>query len=274
MGTDRNTSSISDLALGKLSPEESLKVLEEVEKNPQASMELELAADLLNFVALEGKELFERERATAYARRSAVKSIVWKVNDLLGARRFAYPLAALVVLLILVGGLALTSSLTTSEYYSLTEIQRLDFESRVRGPGLQDFDMAYEAFSKGQYDETIRLLERFIRAFPESDLVDYAHYSVGVTYLVSSRKSFITFFPSFEDGSVIRGLEHLELAIQKSSNPRTIEDSHWIRAKGYLMLEKPERALVELLIVQSLNGLRKAQASRLTLEINEIQEEG
>ncbi len=274
METERNMSSISDLALGKLSPVESLKVLEEAEKDPQASMELDLATDLLNFVALEGKELFERERATAYARRSAVKSIFWKVNDLLGARRFAYPLAALVVLMILVGGLALTSSLTTSEYYPLTVIQRLDFESRVRGPGLQDFDMAYEAFSGGQYDETIRLLERFIRAFPENELVDYAHYSVGATYLVSSRKNFMTLFPSFEDGSVIRGLENLELAIQKSSNPRTIEDSHWIRAKGYLMLDKPERALAELLIVQSLNGLRKEQASRLILDIKDIQKEG
>ena len=274
METESNMSSISDLALGILSPEESLKILEEVEKNPQASMELELATDLLNFVALEGKELFERKQATVYARRSAVKSIVWKINDLLGARRFAYPLAALVVLMILIGGLALTSFLTTSEYYPLTVIQRLDFESRVCGPGLQDFDMAYEAFSRGQYDETVRLLERFIRAFPESELVDYAHYSVGATYLVSSRKSFMTLFPSFEDGSVIRGLENLELAIQKSSNPRTIEDSHWIRAKGYLMLDNPERALAELLIVQSLNGLRKEQASRLILDIKDIQKEG
>ena len=84
----------------------------------------------------------------------------------------------------------------------------------------------------------------------------------------------MTLFPSFEDGSVIRGLENLELAIQKSSNPRTIEDSHWFRAKGYLMLDKPERALAELLIVQSLNGLRKEQASRLILEIKDIQKEG
>ena len=43
------TSRITDLTLGHLSPEESLKVLEEIEKSEELSAEFELVVDLINF---------------------------------------------------------------------------------------------------------------------------------------------------------------------------------------------------------------------------------
>ncbi|MFQ5797915.1 MAG: tol-pal system YbgF family protein [Bacteroidota bacterium] len=274
MKKERNTSSIRDLALGKLSPEESLKVLEKLERNPEASEELDVVADLMNFVAIQGEGLFEREQDAVFVGESSAKRIVWKVEELLRPKKLAYPIAALVVLFVLMSVLVVASALTTSRYYSLTKIDRLEFESRVRGPGLQDFAMAYQSFSESRYDEAIRLLERFIRAFPQSELVDYAHYSAGATYLVSSEQSFLSLFPSFDHERVTRGLEHLELAIQKSSNPRTIEDSRLLRARGYLMLDKSKKAIAELRIVESLNGLKREQASRLISELQEIEKGG
>ncbi len=274
MKKEQNMSSIRDLALGKLSPEESLKVLEELERNPEASEELDVVADLMNFVALQGEDFFEREQDAVFMGESSAKRIVWKIEEFLRPKRLAYPIAASVVLFVLMSVLVVASALTTSRYFPLTKIDRLEFESRVRGPGLQDFAMAYQSFSERRYDETIRLLERFIRAFPQSELVDYAHYSAGATYLVSSKQSFLSLFPSFDHERVTRGLEHLELAIQKSSNPRTIEDSHWLRAKGYLMLDKSDVAIAELQMVESLNRLKRDQASRLVSEIQEIQKGG
>ncbi|MEK6571463.1 MAG: outer membrane protein assembly factor BamD, partial [Bacteroidota bacterium] len=257
-----------------LSPEDSLKVLEELEQSPDASAELEAVANLLNFVATHGKEVFEREREATPARSSLVGGIIQRLEGFLHSRRFSYPIAAILVVFVVIGGLMVVSSLTTSEYYPLTQIERQEFESRVRGPGLQDFTMAYQAFSEARYDETIRLLERFIRAFPKSELVDYAHYSAGATYLVASERSFLFLFPSFEQDRVMRGLEHLELAIKKSSNPRTIEDSHWLRAKGYLMLGQADQAMAELQIVESMKGLKRESASRLISEIQKLQKGG
>ena len=40
---------LSDLVLGHLSPEDSLKLLDEIEKDPRASADLEFVIGLLNF---------------------------------------------------------------------------------------------------------------------------------------------------------------------------------------------------------------------------------
>ena len=274
MNKEVSPNSISDLALGKLSPEECLKILERLEEKPGASRELDVASSLLNFVAQEGKEIFEREEEKAFVRYPLLKRIVWKLEDLFGSERLAYPVAAVIVLFGFVAALVAASSLTTSEYYHLTKIETFELGARVRGPGLDDFVMASEAFSKGHYEETKRLLERFIRAFPQSEWVDYAQYSVGGAYLVASKRTFLSLFPSFDHDQVIRGLGHLQAAIQTSTNLRTIESSHWLRAKGYLMLGEAQKALAELRIIVSLKGLKSEQASRLISDIDRVQKGG
>lgn len=265
-----NSTSLIDFAMGKLSAEESLRVIEELERDPAASAELDDVMDIVNFSAIHGEEVFGGEDATVVTQ-SPIEKVVYKVREFLQPKRFAYPVAALVFFLV---ALVATSSLVTDRYYPLTHIERLDFESRVRGPGVEDFAKAYEAFGEGHYDESIRLLERFIRAYPKSELVDYAHYSAGAIYLVSSKRTFISLFPSFDLDRLNRGMEHLELAIRKSSNPRTVENSHWLQAKGYLMSAQPERAIAELQVIASLNGLKRDEAKRLMSEIREIQKGG
>ena len=266
-----HTYSVCDFVMGRLSPEESLAVLEELERDPEASKELDDVAEILNFVMIQGEEIFDARKYRTSRVPFALRKILLSVEAFFEEQRFAIPVIAVFLVSILVGSFMIVSRLTTSEYFSLTSIENLGFESSVRGPGVHDFDLAYEAFSKDQFEEAIRLLERYIRAYPKSDFVDYAHFAVGATYLVSAKQSFLTLFPSFERERVSRGLEHLQTTIRTSSNPRIIEDSHWLRAKGYLMLNEPEKAIDELSAVESLGGSKKEQASRLIGEIRKLE---
>ena len=263
VGKKTNINSIIDLAKGNLSPEDSLKVLEEVNRNPEASRELDDVSNLMNFVAVEGESVFEEPEHSAAAK-------PWRWRELFGSRILASPITAVAAAFVLLVGFVLASSLTTSKYYDLTQMDGLEFESRVRGPGQEDFAIAYQHFSEGRYDESIRLLERYIRAFPHSDLVDYAHYSAGAIYLLASHKSFLSLFPSFDPERVMKGLDHLNVAASTASNVRVIDDSHWLRAKGFLMLHRIEDALSELRIVESLNGPKRDQASELIARIREV----
>jgi len=260
-----------DFALGNMSPEESLEVLEYLEQHPDASKDLDLASGLLNFVALHAEDVFEANNESVVAKRSVGRNIAEWLEGIFRSRRLVYSIA---VVFLAIVGLVAASWLNTSKYYGLTKMDGLPFESIVRGPGEQDFVIAQQLFSEKRYDESIRQLERFLKAFPRSELADYAHYSAGAVCLVGSQRSVVLLFPSHDPAHVRQGLNHLDIAVHTSSNVRIIEESHWLRAKGFLMLDMPEEAIAELGKVESLDGVRKADAFHLAATIKEIKKRG
>jgi tetratricopeptide (TPR) repeat protein len=272
MGKKVRKTSIVDFATGKLSPEESLKVLEYVERNPDASKDLDVASGLLNVVALQGKEVFESadERVV---RKSALREFIDRFEDAFRSRAIRYGVLGFAALFIAVIGLVVASRMMTSRYYDLTGIDGLTFEDVVRSPEEVDFARAQQLFAEQRYDETIDDLERFLRAFPHSELADYAHYAIGAVNLLASRRSIAWLFPSFEEQRVMQGLAHLEISARTSPNRRIVEESHWLRAKGFLMLDRPAEALAELTRVELLGGARKKDADQLIAAINRIPKE-
>jgi len=263
--------SISDLVLGKLSPEESLKLLEEIERDPSASEELELVTGMLRFAVVHGKEVFEPMEVASTPEVSPPRGVAELLRSYLRVRKLKYPVAALVVVCVIALGFVAASHLSTDEYYPLTIIESIEFDSRVRGPGQEDLDAAQHLYAEGEPDESLRLLERYVRAFPRSGVIDYVHYSAGAIYLMRSQRSFLSLFPSYDQERVRRGLAHLDSAAHISTNLRIVENSRWLRAKAFLMVRRPEDALGELEKLRSLKGSKSSQASQLISEIQRIQ---
>jgi tetratricopeptide (TPR) repeat protein len=266
--TDRNR--IVDLALGKLSPEESLKLLEEIETDPDASRELELANTVLNFVHLHGEEVFGPEKASMPSKAIQWDAILLNGREFFRRKRFAYPAVVALGALAILGVLVTASHFSTSRYYRLTKIDEMEFDTRLRGPGQEDFVLASDYLLNRRYDESIRVLERYIRAFPRSDLLQFAHYSAGAVYLVSAHSSVVSLFPTYDRERVTRGLSHLSYAETGTSSIKLEEEARWLRAKGFLMLDEPDEALAELQRVVLLNGSRKREATDLISEIRRI----
>jgi ElaB/YqjD/DUF883 family membrane-anchored ribosome-binding protein len=270
MKRHRKKGYVTDFALGMLSPEESLRVLEEIEHDPGASADLELATALLNVAQTDGEELFAPGDEALQAKVQRRKAFGSGIRDFVRARPLAFPVGVASALGLLLVVLLTVSKENTSKYYALARIDPVEFVSRVRGFGEDEIQSASSLFSDGRWDESIKVLEWYTRAFPQSDRIDYVHYFAGSVYLLSAPRSYLTLFPSFDRDRVLRAIAHLERAARSPSSQRIREESHWLLAKAYLMLEMPTKASEELERVLSVNGQKKAEAAALIAAIQAI----
>ena len=255
--TDRGV--LGDFALGRLSPEESLKLLDEIENDPEASRQLELVTELMNVVDSHGAEVFEGRIpvgmvSTRWSNLGAGLMRFFK------ARKFAMATVT-GALCVAAASVVIVSHLTSPGYFALAKVDGADYITRVRG--LDDFADAHALLDAGETELAIKSLERYTRAFPDGPRVDYAHYLAGAALLISAHRGFLTLFPSFDHERVVAAMRHLELAAHRSANPRVKEESHWLIAKAHLMLEKPDDAIAQLQLVITLDGVRKTGASAL-----------
>jgi hypothetical protein len=263
-------SKLSDLVLGHLSPEESLGLISQIERDPEGSSDLEFYVEAVNFAATTGAEVFGPARTRAqggkYPRGVEESLASWLPSGRPDRLVLAGALA-LVLCLFLFGA----GWLLESRYAGLAIVERPQFEVLIRSGEQEDVDIAYRLLNAGNTEEALRLLERYVRAFPESEIADYAHYSAGAIHLMDAKNSYFWFFHMYDPERTRAGMDHLRLAIDRSSNFRLIEESHWLRAKGYLMQEMPEEASEELQLVIGFDGLRKIDATRLLHEISHVQ---
>jgi hypothetical protein len=259
-----DTSLIGDFALGKLSPEESLKVLDAIENDPEASARFELITGLINVAESRGAEIFERGTVVGpeLSRRGNLAAGLW---SLLAGRKLVLVAALAGLCLGVIVVASLVSSLTLPKYYAYATVDGAEYVSGVRG--LDEFAAAHTLIARGETDEATTILERYMRAFPQGEHVDYAHYLAGAAYLVSAHHSILTLFPSFDHDRAFAAIRHLEAAAGHSTNPRVKEESHWLLAKAWLMLGRSDEGIVELQNVLSLDGPRKTPASTLLKEL-------
>jgi hypothetical protein len=172
-----------------------------------------------------------------------------------------YALGAATLLLIVL--IPLASKLSQSPFVELARVDQPEYEAVLRSAGGSDIDLAVRMLRSGHAKESLLLLERFCRAYPESDMREYAHYLAGAVYLSQARESFLGMFVSYDAARAQAGLAHLEEALRLSQNPRLAEESHWLRAKGFLMLARPAECLAELRTVRDLKGHRSGDAAGL-----------
>ncbi|MCK5573537.1 MAG: hypothetical protein KAJ12_12290, partial [Bacteroidetes bacterium] len=259
-------SKLSDLVLGHLSPEESLRLIDQIESDPEASSDLEFYVEAVNFAATEVFGTVHRRAQRGKYPRGVEESLATWLPLRRPDRLILVGALALVLCLFLFGA----GWLLESRYAGLAGVERPQFEVLIRSGEQEDVDIAYRLLNAGKHEEALRLLERYVRAFPESEIADYAHYSAGAIHLMTAKKSFFWFFHMYDRERTLAGMVHLRLAIDRSWNFRLIEESHWLRAKGYLMQEMPEEASEELQLVIGFDGRRKIDATRLLHEISRV----
>jgi hypothetical protein len=258
--------SIADLALGKLPPEEALRMLEAIERDPEASKELDIQAELVNLASSEGKEIFEPARSL----RPSLLQKMWSEGVAFRTfpRGLLVPLGALATVAVLWVGLSVVSSLTRPPYDGLAQIARSDLEFRTRGDMRDELALVPALCSEGRFDDVVRLSERFVRAYPASDLAGFAHYSAGLGYLASARRSTLGFFPSYDRARVEKALNHLTWVAGDTTRNPLAEDALWLKAKGFLMVEDTGAARAALSRLLAMDGRRGEEVRELIRGIN------
>jgi tetratricopeptide (TPR) repeat protein len=261
---------LSDLALGKLTPEESLRLLEEVEQDPRASVDLELRIALTELVASGDVAVFD-ERSVRAGGKDITRNRWW---GLLTSHRPALaPAAVILVATLLVLGSIILREWERNPYDKIARIRTSDLDLRTREALPGDLSVASAMYAEGRFEEGARFLERYLRVNPTSPLRPFAHYAAALGYLVGARRAGLDLLPSYDTSMVHRAITHLDEA--QGDVPLMVkEDIKWYRAKAYLMLEQPQAALSELDSIVDGAGLRSGNARLMKAEVDSIQMRG
>ncbi len=267
MGKRIHTSTIIDFAHGRLTPADSLGLLESIEKDPHASEELDLVVDLMNEASDPKSVVF---MAPVRPPRTIVSRTLSSFVESIRNHPFLYPAGAfgsLAAAMILVVGI---NVLSANRFDELTGIDRTAFTWNARGTDNSDVAGAYICFTNGEYAKSLALLDRYLRLEPAGDLAPYVHYTAGAVCLIASRESYFTLFQTHNAARISEALQHLSIAASQTSNRRLIEESRFLRAKAYLMLHRPSEAIAELDAVRALNGPRSEEAMQIIARVHAL----
>ena len=262
-----STDSLVDLALGRLSAEESLQKFVALEKDRAASARLETIVDLMFLASEKQDNIFEGRNQAKTPRWSLM---LWKLEEFFRMRPVLYPLVGLLLLLIGLGVTFLYTSMERNRYEELVGIDRTAFEWNVRGAGNDDIETSYRLFSQGKYSESATRLERYLRTHPQDESGWYVHYCLGSVHLISAKTTYLSLITSYDATKVRRGLTELELSARGTNNMRLEEESRLLMSKGLLILGLADSAIAELQSIHRLNGQRKSEALQMIDRIKSI----
>jgi tetratricopeptide (TPR) repeat protein len=263
-----NSSRLSDFVLGKLSPEESLRVLDELERDPEASQAVDDYAALLVYAQGEGREVFERRVAhPASARVAPLK----RIGDAVRSRRWVLAAAAVVAIAVVTGMFVRGKSVLWGDEAAYAALTDVEFGVGIRAEADDNLMVAMTLFREGNYDRSIRVLERVLKAEPSHPFTDFVNYSLGVVHLAAAESRVGGSISLYDREHVNRALESLRRAAMLTPSSRLAEEAHWLTAKGQLMLGEREAGLSSLERVIEYEGKREGEARRLKILIESQQ---
>jgi hypothetical protein len=250
---------ISELVLGGLPPEESLDLLEKIEQDPEASRELEMQVEILNFMSEEGGTLTvpQPEEASILARFRSWASGQWHWMP----RRLRLVVLAAAAVALIFGAAEFTRRARSGSAYSnLIAFNGPELEVTLRGSPPLDIELASRLYAGGEVEEAIKVLERYIHAHPEGDDIDYAEYLLGAMNLWAAKETRFLVFVRYDLQKVRTGIEHLDASIRLASSERLMQECHWVRGMALLMIEEVGGAVHEFQAVGDSAGPRRGSA--------------
>ena len=255
-------SQLSDFVLGKLSPEESLRVLDELERDPEASKTVDYYSSLLAYAQGEGKEVFEGRVIAAQPHPLAG---VRRAMEVVSSRRWVFAAAAMLALAIAVAVLVRGKSILWGEDAAYAALADVEFGVGIRAEADDNMMIAMNLFRQAEYDQSITVLERLLKAEPAHPFPDRVNYALGLVHLVAAGQGGTESVRVFDRSHISRGLESLQRAIMLTASPRLAEEAHWLSAKGQLMLGRREDGIRALDAVIQVGGRREADARQLRI---------
>lgn len=264
MAPTLSSTQLSDFVLGKLSPEESLRVLDALERDPEASRMVDEYAALLAFAHGEGADLFHR-RAPSLSR-SNVQPFKRAVR-LIAGRRWIVAAAAVVAIAMVTVLVLRGKSILWGDEMRYASLSELDFGVGIRAEADDNLTVALELYRERDYDRSVRVLERMLRSEPAHPFPDHVYYFLGAVHLAAAEQNVIGPVRVYDRERVRMALESLHRAGLLTPRARLAEESYWLIAKGHLMLGERGKACEVLERVLEYRGKRGPEARRIKILI-------
>lgn len=247
--------SLADFALGRLSSEESLKVLDFIERNDAKNKELD---DIIRILALgsyvRGPESGRNELDQSGPRPARVSPSFLSVISRMAA-----------VVLVVVGGVLVAGERSKPKNLELIEANAADIDVTTRSRSDGVVAIAYALLLEGDNRRASELLNWCVEVLPDGEDLAYAHLVRGGMLLIDSKQEHLGVFSHFDTNLVNLGLAELEMASRESAPRRVRECADWLAAKGNLMIGEELRAIQYLNDVEEAGGIRQAEAKSLRL---------
>ena len=259
---------LSDYVLGMLSPEESLRVLDELERDPEASRMVDDYASLLAYAEGEGRAVFEGRLNGSPA---AKPRGTGRIAGIAAGSRWVFTAAAVFALAVFVGQLVRGKSILWGDEAEYAALSSVDFKVSIRAEADDDLMVAMSLFHEGDYERSIRVLDRLMRSVPAYPFPDFVNYSLGVVHLAVAETRLGNSIRIYDRSHVTQALESLRRAAMLTASRRMAEEAHWLTAKGHLMMGDRSTGLLELEKVIDYGGKRGGEARRLKILIESDQ---
>lgn len=248
---NRDRSLLVEFALGKLSPEESLRILDAVGKDPELSGDLEHILLMLN----EG----EREGLLQHQNYGNGGESGPRLREWSRFGRQAIRTAA--VLCMIVGAGSITREISKPPHCAIATVGDSDLEFRTRSGSEDVLSAARGLLLDGTPDDALRLTEWYLAVYPEGSARSEAHLLRATAFLIEAKRTRVGVFVSFDSGLVEQAWSELQKAKTDGSSAGIAEHIVWFEAKALLMKENLPEARSRLQRVVALGGVRSRKAA-------------
>jgi hypothetical protein len=247
-----------EFALGRLSPAESLRILDRVSADEGLSADLDLVLLMLG----EGKREGSLHRRTYSPRGDRGNRLrEWSTFSLTVLRT-----AAMLFMLLGVG--LILREVTKPDYADIAAVGSSDLDFRMRGGAQDVLGLARALVMKGEYEDGLRMAEWYLSVFPEGSERSEAHVLKGALLLVQARKTRVGVFLRFDESLVDAAWTELQRARLARDFVRTREHVAWFEAKALLMKGNVQEARALFESVAVMGGVRNDDAKRILLTLN------
>jgi hypothetical protein len=255
---------LTDLVNGRLRPEEALRLLDEVERDPALSSALDRKISLMDLTRSE-------DVRGVFAELDLKKGGVWAQLRVWGGEVVAlvhiprYAVIAGVLLLLLLGwwGMMQYVGRIPPSYAMHLEVKGEDFALRLRSFSDADISLAAERIVAGEYPAAVERLERFIRMHPDDEFTSLAEHVSGVIRIVGATRRPWGVGVWVDRHEVRLGLDRLASVRGRIGVKAVEEEGLWYEALGWLMLGDEVKAGEILGRVVKMSGVREKEARDL-----------
>jgi hypothetical protein len=262
--------SVSEFVLGQMSPEEALQFLDEVERDPELSAEVEDCVMVARVAEECGGEVFTSAQSGPWLVRENVPTA--SGIGLVLRRAISFRSLAIACVLLLLLGVPWLSDHVSGPYSDLAVVTEGEVDVPMRGVDDGRLTQIKKLLHAGRYDEAITLLEEYVQNTPTAERRAYAAYLLGGAYLISARKSYLGFFAAYDDDRVALGMGYLMEVVRNGGEGRLVQEARWLRAKGYLMIGHPDAAVGEATEIVVEGGSKTGYATGLLADIRRAKE--
>jgi len=182
-----------------------------------------------------------------------------------------YPISvgamAIILLMILVGPFFRGSG---NPYLELASLDREKISLVTRSTGLLPLSDGFSAFHERDFKKAIQNLERFITNNSTDPSIFYAHYLLGISYLLQAKSGLLGRFQKYDTKLVDQGIQNLQMAETLIVNIGIKEECYWYIGKAHLMKSDGENAKQVFEKVLNMQGRRYKEAKQTIREIDNI----